>query len=445
MASVINRPNGHRWVQFTDPNKRRKTIRLGKCSKRNAEKIKTVAEDLLSALITQNPLMPDSARWVADASDDIYEKLSSVGLLPERETNAVPLLRDFLEKMMTSQNGIKKAGTISNNRQVVTYLLEFFGDSFDMASLKKSDVNGFRDHLVRTGLSNNTIARHIGRMKQFWNAARDAELLDWKRDPFAGQKTQVNANEKRFEYVSAETVKKVIDSIADREWKLILALCRFAGFRCPSEVLELKWDDINWEQMKIFVDSAKTGPRWCPIFPDVYPYLRDCFENASDGAKFAITRYRSKNANLRTQLERWCKAAAVDMWGKPFQNLRSSCEIDLNNHFPMHVVARWLGHSESIAFKHYLRTTDDDFKRAASMNFSALQGEAKPEAVFSKDDGLMRKNEAKTEAITVDQILSESIRINALDSAKVELAHVLPKKMQFAKHPEQDSNLRPTD
>ena len=65
------------------------------------------------------------------------------------------------------------------------------------------------------------------------------------------------------------------------------------------------------------------------------------------------------------------------MWVKPLQNLRSSAEIDLNREFPQHVVARWLGHSENVALKHYLRTTDDDFLRAAGVPHQAGEkGEA---------------------------------------------------------------------
>ena len=49
MASLIKRPNGHDWVQFTDIDSKRKTLRLGRCSQRKAERTKGVVEDPLSA------------------------------------------------------------------------------------------------------------------------------------------------------------------------------------------------------------------------------------------------------------------------------------------------------------------------------------------------------------------------------------------------------------
>ena len=56
MASIVKRPNGHYWVQFWDLNKKRQTIRLGKSSRKKADRIKNVAEDLLSGLkLSQAP------------------------------------------------------------------------------------------------------------------------------------------------------------------------------------------------------------------------------------------------------------------------------------------------------------------------------------------------------------------------------------------------------
>ena len=76
------------------------------------------------------------------------------------------------------------------------------------------------------------------------------------------------------------------------------------------------------------------------------------------------------------------------MWVKPFQNLRSSAEIDLNREFPQHVMARWLGHSENVALKHYLRTTDDDFLRAAGV----------PHQAGEKGEAVGRSTQAKQHA-----------------------------------------------
>jgi len=69
---------------------------------------------------------------------------------------------------------------------------------------------------------------------------------------------------------------------------LIVALSRYAGLRCPSEHLGLTWGDILWDKNRFVVRSPKTehvgkAQRVVPIFPELYPYLRDAFEAAEPG------------------------------------------------------------------------------------------------------------------------------------------------------------------
>ena len=47
MASIAQRPNGHKWVHFTGPDGSRKTVRLGKASMRDAQMVKSYVERML--------------------------------------------------------------------------------------------------------------------------------------------------------------------------------------------------------------------------------------------------------------------------------------------------------------------------------------------------------------------------------------------------------------
>jgi hypothetical protein len=101
-----------------------------------------------------------------------------------------------------------------------------------------------------------------------------------------------------------------------------------------------------------------------PLFPELLPYLREVFEQAEPGAVYVITRYRRRNANLRTQLVRIIRRAGLKPWSRLFQNLRSTRETELAERFPAHAVCRWLGNSQVVAAKHYLQVTDEHFQRA---------------------------------------------------------------------------------
>ena len=130
---------------------------------------------------------------------------------------------------------------------------------------------------------------------------------------------------------------------------------------------------MNWELSRIRVSSPKTehhegrASRTIPLFPELVPYLHECFERAEPGTDHVIMKYRGGRANLRTHLIKIVERAELEMWGKPFQNLRSTRETELAETFSMHVVCRWIGNSSPVAAKHYLQLTDEHFDRAISV------------------------------------------------------------------------------
>jgi integrase len=186
----------------------------------------------------------------------------------------------------------------------------------------------------------------------------------------------------RQAYVPAPDAKKLI-AAGSPVWRIIIALARYAGLRCPSEVLTLKWSDINFETGRMTVSSPKTERipgkeyRVLPIFADRRPHLEEAFELASAGEVFVVggaqgDRYRSSahgpngwvNCNLRTEFLRLIRRAGLKQWPRLFHTLRASCETDLLEQVPISAVTDWLGHSAAVALKHYTRVPDHLFERA---------------------------------------------------------------------------------
>lgn len=173
--------------------------------------------------------------------------------------------------------------------------------------------------------------------------------------------------EDREHFVTRADAQLVLDACPDAEWRLIFALARFGGLRVPSELLALRWRDIDWGASRFRVTSPKKAhagkaSRTVPIFPELLPYLRDAFEAAEDGAEYVISKHR--NTNLRTRLGKIIRRAGLEPWPKLFMNLRASCETELVKEHPIHVVTDWLGNTPSVAAKHYLQTTEADYRRA---------------------------------------------------------------------------------
>jgi integrase len=301
----------------------------------------------------------------------LYDKLATVGLVlprePKPEAEAV-VLGAFIKQYIDGRTDIKPRTRI-NLEQAQRNLLRFFGKDRRIDSIAPGDADDFRLDLMGR-LSENTARRHCGRAKQFFRAAQRKRLI--RENPFADMKgCGVKANASRFYFISCEEAQAVLDACPDAQWRLLFALSRFGGLRCPSEHLGLRWGDVDWERSRITIHSPKTEhheggeSRQIPMFPELRPYLEEVFEEAEPGTEYVITRYRNDNANLRTQLQRIIRKAGLKPWPKLFQNLRSTRETELAESHPMHVVCSWIGNSQAVAAKHYLQVRDEDFDRAS--------------------------------------------------------------------------------
>ena len=61
-------------------------------------------------------------------------------------------------------------------------------------------------------------------------------------NPFGEMKgIAVQANKAREYFLSRADAAKVLEACPDAQWRLIVALCRYGGLRCPTEVLRLTW------------------------------------------------------------------------------------------------------------------------------------------------------------------------------------------------------------
>ena len=346
----------------------RKTVRLGKITKKSAESFKGWLERLLAAKLTNGSIDGETATWLAKLSSVMYDRLVAVGLAEPRESLVIPTLGEWFSDYSARRTNWKP-NTRRNALQASKAAEEYFGKRTRLDRITVSDAEDFfRD--LQTTLSANTARRRCKRVRQFFNAAIKKRLIT--ENPFDTKAipTTSVANDDREYFLTREDAQAVIDACPDAEWRLIFALCRYGGLRCPSEVLRLKWEDIHWDTDWFTVHSAKTehhdnqGIRQVPIFHELRPYLDEAFALAEPGAEYCITRYRSPNCNLRTQLHRIIKRAGLTPWPKTFQNLRATRQTELTEEHPLHVVTKWLGNSPTIARKHYLQATPEHHQKA---------------------------------------------------------------------------------
>jgi integrase len=378
MASISTDKAGNRRILFSGPNRTRLTVYVGAVPMKTARTIKVHVENLAAALLAGHPPEPETSEWLGGRDDVLYGKLAAVGLVPAREPaiaeKRTVALGEFLDQYLSGRTDIKPS-TRCNLEQVRRNLVDHFGADRLLVNITPGDADEFRVALFNK-LGANTVRRNCGRAKQFFRAAVRKRLI--QENPFADMKgCAVKATTDRFYFVTRETADKVLAACPDAQWRLLFALSRYGGLRCPSEHLALRWGDVDWEHDRITIHSPKTErhegkeSRQIPLFPELRPYLNEVWDKAKRGEEFVITRYRSTNANLRTQLERIIRKAGLEPWPKPFQNCRSTRETELADSYPIHVVCAWIGNSQAVAKKHYLQVRDEDFDRAARRDAEA--------------------------------------------------------------------------
>jgi len=213
------------------------------------------------------------------------------------------------------------------------------------------------------------VAKRVHVAKQVFGKAVAWGWLE--KNPFEALRAGSQANPARAAYVAPETMEAILEACPGVQWRLVFALPRLAGLRCPSEVGGLTWGDVDTANGRLTVRSPKTehhggghAVRLVPIVPRLREILQDAFDAAADGERLVVPMAGRPGANLRTTAEKIIGRASVATWPRLFQNLRASCETDWVQTFPAHVAARWLGHSPTIAAQHYLQVRDAHFREA---------------------------------------------------------------------------------
>ncbi len=379
MASASKDSKGRWRIRFYDGGGARKELRLTGMNQRQAESIARHCAVLNAARCSgTGDIDRGTALWLQGIGENLYSKLAAVGLVTPR---AAAVLGAFLAEYVQDRPDTKPA-TQRKYGSAVNHLVAHFGENRDLRSITRGDADGFRAFLYRQGQAENTVRRYCGLAKQFFRAALRRRMID--ENPFGDQVAAVRGNAAKFHFITREDAGKILAACPDHQWRMIFALCRWGGLRCPSEVLALKWEDIAWQERRFTVRSPKTehhegkGFRVVPLFPELAAVLTEGFDLALSAIDAAgegkargtvrgpvITRYREATQNLRTTFQKIVIRAGLQPWPKLLQNLRSTRETELAESFPLQAVTAWMGNSQLVAAKHYLQLRDEHFERAA--------------------------------------------------------------------------------
>src|SRR2546426_8832799 len=132
MATIGTDANGHRRILFVARDGSRRTVRLGKTTRRQAEAVKVKVEQLIAASVLGHPPDEETSKWLAERDDVIHARLAAVGLVKSRRDINVSLdqmLVEFLAALTI------KSGTRTTYEQTRASLIEYFGATMPLRDI----------------------------------------------------------------------------------------------------------------------------------------------------------------------------------------------------------------------------------------------------------------------------------------------------------------------
>jgi integrase len=262
------------------------------------------------------------SQWLGTVGDDLHDKLAKVGLVPARHSKT---LATFLEAYKAERVDAKPRTVMAWNTSI-KLMVGFLGD-VPLRSITQEQAALYRAHLVKQDYATAYIAKTIMNARMFFNVAKRRKLID--DNPFQYVEKGSQVNKEREHYVTQDETDHLINACSNVRDRLRIALARYAGLRCPSELVGLRWSEINWEAGRFTVYSPKTerkgkDKRIVPIFKNLYPYLSEAFDLAPEGEDRIFPEIH-ETKSLGSWIKKLAARAGVALWEKPFQNMRSSC------------------------------------------------------------------------------------------------------------------------
>ncbi|TWU65509.1 site-specific tyrosine recombinase XerC [Crateriforma conspicua] len=349
--------------RITHPDtKKRSWVRLGVVSKADADEAGNRLDELIEAVKYETDLPPRLVSWLSRLPDQVYERLVTLNLVESRQSTQVPTLEVLLNEYVATKQW--KESTRRSRQQTINDLLKYFKPDRAIDRVKVGEAKAFAAWLQKSkpggrGLAAANARKKIKDSREFFAYARECDYI--AKNPFAKISLPPASNPDRLFYVTAEMMDAVFQQIKDPEFRLIVALAYYAGFRTPSEATALCWGDIDWERGQMQIRSPKTahhanhGIRFCPIFEPLEPYLLAVQSSGGKAEDPVVPMLRTRvNSHLRTQFIRYVEQAGLTPWPRIFQNLRATALTDLADAYPINMVCKWLGNQVQVAMDHYV-------------------------------------------------------------------------------------------
>jgi len=182
----------------------------------------------------------------------------------------VILIKDYLELWCKRKEGYLKSSTVLNYWKIIkNKLVPQFGEK-PLSQLKRSDV---RDWCETLHVSNKTISNVLSPLRNALQDACDDELIS--ENPLANwvYRNKAKPRGSSLDPFSADEQDRIINAINNPLHKNLVVFLFWTGLR-TSELIALRWDDIDMQDRVALINKAKTDASDEPETPKTAASVR---------------------------------------------------------------------------------------------------------------------------------------------------------------------------
>jgi integrase len=294
-------------------------------------------KDFDTSKLSAETTIPQFTEWLSGRYDSVTVE-RTVLYIQDRLTNHKPI----------------------TNRSNAVRFWAFLGRNISIVNITNKDVYDLKAWLLAKHTSA-TVHTTLAFVKQIFRYAVKRKYI--MESPAESVTCGVQISREKDRTITLDEYQRILEACPSNQWRVIIALARIGGCRCPSEAVALRWADVNFENNVIEIHSVKTerhkqhSTRLMPLFYDLRVELeRLYFDSDYDSKDFVITMFenrRDKKVAIGSLTETITKRAGLGAIDRFYDNCRTTRSNEIVRKYGNDLENAWLGHSDKVRKKYY--------------------------------------------------------------------------------------------
>jgi integrase len=290
--------------------------------------------------------------WIQNAAPAIRKKLATVKLIDAPKT-----IQHAWNDYIKHKTDVKPI-TIQNYRHCQSVFLESFPPDTKLSDITTDQLLDWKMRLYDDYAPATVVKICIEVKAMLQWAVKQKWIAD---SPMQDVKTTRVINRTKDRIITMDEYERLLDACPNQEWRIIIAMARIGGLRCPSELKQLRWSDIKDD--RFIVKSPKTerhagqGTRIVPLFPELKRELDD------RNGEYVIQSMQGTGWCISAPFQQIAKKAGLTIV-RPFDNMRMTRSNEIRIRFGETKESIWLGHSTKVMKDFYANLSDEEYAEA---------------------------------------------------------------------------------